>query len=109
MWPWLEACPSLPSSAKVKNGGTILHLPHTCRSQSSVVVIVSKAMAWKVRGSNPGKGKRFFPSPNIETDRIWSPPGLLFTVYWCSFPGIIRLGRDVSEVKNEWGCMHSRL
>jgi len=109
MWPWFEADLSIPSSAKVKRGGAILHLPHTSRSQSSVVVIVSKTMAWKVRGSNPGRGKRFFPSPHIETDGLRSPPGLLFTVFWYTFPGIKRPGRDVSEVKNEWGCMHSWL
>ena len=45
---------SLPSSAKVKNVGAIPHLPHISRSQSSLVFIVSKAMAWNVRSSNPG-------------------------------------------------------
>ena len=96
-WPWLETDTSLPSSAKVKNGGAIPLLPYISRSQSSVVVIVSKAMAWKVQGSNPGRGKKFFSSPNIETDCLWSQPGLLFTDYWCPIPGIKRPRRDVTH------------
>jgi hypothetical protein len=71
-------------------------------------------MAWKVRGSNPSRGKRFFSSPNVETEQLWNPPGLLFTDYWRSLVGIKRPAREVShsppssgEVKKEWSCMLS--
>jgi len=73
-------------------------------------------MTWKLRSSNSGRVKRFFSSPDIQINRLWSPHGLLFTDYWCYFPGINRPGREIShlppssgEVKNECGFMRSWL
>jgi hypothetical protein len=37
-------------------------------------------MGWKIRGSNPGRGKRFYSSPK-HPDRLWGPPCLLVNRY----------------------------
>ena len=65
------------------------------------------ATGWTVRGSNPGRDKRFFSSPKYP-DRLWGLPGSLFNLYRGSFSGIKRLGHDFNhsppsnaEVENE--------
>jgi len=74
-----------------------------------------KSTGWMVRGSNPGRDKRFFSTPN-RPHRSWGPP----SGQWGSFSGVKRKGREVShsapcsaEVKNEWSftsafpkCLH---
>jgi hypothetical protein len=49
-------------------------------------------------------------------DHLWGPPNLLFSGYWCSFPELKRMGRDVdhstpssARVKNEWICTSTPL
>jgi hypothetical protein len=75
------------------------------------------ATGWKIRNSNPGRGKRFLSSP----DWIWDPPSLLFNKYRDSYLRAKRPEREVdhsppssAEVKNEWSytsappaCLHS--
>ena len=57
---------------------------------------------------NPGWGYRF-SSCRKNSDRLWGPPSLLFSLYRSLFPGIKRPGLDIDlslpstvEVKNEW-------
>jgi len=65
------------------------------------------ATDWKIRLSNPGKGKTFFSSPKTP-DHVWGPP-ILFSASECSFPVVKRPGPDVdhspppsAQVKNKW-------
>jgi hypothetical protein len=61
-------------------------------------------MRWTVRGSNPGRGNRFFsktPRPALRPTQL--------PVQWV--PGVKRPWREVNlsspssaEVKNEWSC-----
>jgi len=67
--------------------------------------VINSATGWTVRGSNPGRGKRFF-SPK-RPDRHWSTPSLLFRGYRGSCLGVKRPGHEVNhpfpcnaEVKN---------
>ena len=39
--------------------------------------------AWTIQGSNPCRGKRFYPSPKLP-DRLRGAPSLLFNGYWSS-------------------------
>jgi hypothetical protein len=57
---------------------------------------------------NPGRGKRFFSSPN-RADWLCGPPSILFSGYQGSFLGLKRPGREVNhlpessaKVKKEW-------
>jgi len=50
----------------------------------------------------------FFLNPK-RSNRLWAPPSLLFSGYYCHFIGIKWPGRDVNhsptscaEIKNEW-------
>jgi hypothetical protein len=46
------------------------------------------------RGSIPGRGKRFFSSPQ-RSDRLWGSPSLLPSGYQGAlYPGVNRLGRE---------------
>ena len=38
------------------------------------------ATGWTVQGSNSSRDKRFFYSLN-RPDRLWGPPGMLFSTY----------------------------
>jgi hypothetical protein len=68
-------------------------------------------MGWTVRGSDPGRGKRLFASPN-RPNRLSGPPSLLFSGCRGFFPGgLKRPGREVDhsppsspKIKNEWRC-----
>jgi hypothetical protein len=72
------------------------------RSRDSVVA------NWSIRGSNPGRGKRFFSSPK-RRDRLWAPLSLLLKGYRSPFPWVQRSRREVTHsppssapVKNRW-------
>jgi hypothetical protein len=61
-----------------------------------------------VLGSNPGMDKRFF-SFSKHADWQCSPPSLLFSRKWGSFPEVKQLGNEVdhspqssTKVKKEW-------
>jgi len=61
-----------------------------------------------LQGSNPGKGERFFSSPNIHPP-LYGPLSLPSNEYLGPFPEIKRSGRETdhsnpssAEVKNEW-------
>ena len=63
-------------------------------------------MSWTVRGSNPGRGKRFLSSPK-SSDLLWGTLSLLFKEYLGPFPGVRQVEREVdhsspssAEVKN---------
>jgi hypothetical protein len=65
-------------------------------------------MNWTIPGSNPGRNKRFFSSPECP-DQLWGQRSLLVKGYGDSFPGLFRPGREVdygllcrTKVKNEW-------
>ena len=45
------------------------------------------ATGWAVQSSNPGRGKRFFSSPN-NPDWLWDPFSPLFNGYRSSSPGV---------------------
>ena len=49
-----------------------------------------------IRYSNAGRDKRFFSSPK-RSNRLWSRPGLLFSGYRGSFPGVNQLRREVNQ------------
>jgi hypothetical protein len=61
-----------------------------------------------VRGSNLGRGKRFFSSLK-RPDRLWGQPTLLFNGYYGSFPRAKRPARELdhlpacsADIKHEW-------
>ena len=67
-----------------------------------------KAKGWTFRGSNPGRGKRFF-FPQKHQGQLWAPPSLQLNGDRVSFPGVKLPGREVdhspprsAEFKNEW-------
>ena len=41
----------------------------------------NSSTGYTVRGSNPGRGRRFF-CPTKRPVRLWDPPSLLLSVYW---------------------------
>jgi hypothetical protein len=72
-----------------------------------------KAKGWSVRGSNPGRDNKFFPSPK-RSDRLWDPLSLLFNEYRVFLPRVKRAEREANypppsntEVKNEWSDVPS--
>jgi hypothetical protein len=54
------------------------------------------ATGWKVRGSNPGKGKRFFSSEK-RPNRLWDSSRVLLSGYGFSFPTVKRTEREVNK------------
>lgn len=71
------------------------------------------ATDWKIRLSNPGRGKRFFFSPKTP-DHVWGPPILLISGSQCSFPVVKWPGPDVghspppsAQVKNKWSYTYT--
>jgi hypothetical protein len=50
-----------------------------------------------MRGSNLGRGKKFFHSPK-GLDRPWGTPSAILQGYHSSFPGIKRQGCDVDRL-----------
>jgi hypothetical protein len=58
--------------------------------------IVCAATAYELdgRGSIPGRGKRFFCTPQ-RPDRLWGPPSLISNVYLGFSLGVKRPGREV--------------
>jgi hypothetical protein len=65
-------------------------------------------MGWMVLDSNAGRDKRVFLFSK-HADWQWSPPSLLFSWYWGSFPGVKQLENEVdhspqcsTKVKKEW-------
>jgi hypothetical protein len=46
------------------------------------------ATSWSDRGSNPGKGQRFYGSSNHPGRICWGPHTILFNGYRSSFPGV---------------------
>jgi hypothetical protein len=57
------------------------------RSQCS-----DRTTSWAVRSLFPGRGSKFFSSPN-RPDKLWGPPSLLFNGHRISFPGVKPPGR----------------
>ena len=49
--------------------------------------VARRLRGWKVRGSNPGRGVRFFLSRK-RPNRLWGPPCLLFSGYRGYFAGV---------------------
>jgi hypothetical protein len=86
----------------------------TCGSEPGEGIPYSDyATGCTIRGSSPGRGKRFFCSPTVQTDFGRHPVS-----YWMStgvlFAGVHRLGLHVdhwppssAEIKNEWSCTSS--
>jgi hypothetical protein len=68
------------------------------------------ATVCKIRGSNPGMGKKFFSSPKKNPDCLWDLSNLLISGYRGCFSDVKRPDREVdddspssmAEVKNEW-------
>ena len=52
------------------------------------------ATGWTIRGSNPGRGERFFSSPKYWC-RLWGQLNFLFCWYWPTFPRVERPGREI--------------
>jgi hypothetical protein len=66
-------------------------------------------MGWKICGSNPGRGKRYFSLQNVQTDSR-AHPDFYSMCRKVLFPGVKRLGSEAdhslacrAEVKNKWG------
>ena len=55
-----------------------------------------KAKGWTFRGSNPGRGKRFF-FPQKHQGQLWAPPSLQLNGDRVSFPGVKLPGREVDH------------
>ena len=70
--------------------------------------ISENGTATRLRGSNPGRGKRFI-TPSKRPDRLWAPPSLQFTVHRVFFPRVKQPRREPDrslpsrvEAENEW-------
>jgi len=70
---------------------------------------------WRVRASNPGRNKKFSTSSKLSVP-FWGPPGLLFSGYRRSFPGVNQPPCEVdhllppsAQVKNGWSYIPTSL
>lgn len=59
--------------------------------------VLRLATGWTVRDSNYGR-ENIFSRLQKSPDHIWDTHSLIFNVYWGSFPGVIRPGREADHV-----------
>jgi hypothetical protein len=77
----------------------LLNPLETQENRDSVAVRNTLATGWTSQGSNPGRGKKGFSSPD-RPNRLWGPSKLLFMVYRGSF---LKVKRPSAKVKKSGG------